>query len=92
MLVQIPLDRAVPLENGEYYLYQVIGLGVETDKGEALGRVIDVIETGANDVFVVQGASGELLIPAIGDVVQHLDLEARRLVVRLIPGLRADNT
>lgn len=91
MLVQIPVEDAVPLENGEYYLYQLIGVSVETAGGEKLGEVVDVIETGANEVYVVRGPSGELLVPAIGDVVQHLDLKARRLVVHLLPGLRAED-
>ncbi len=90
LLVQIPIEDAVPLENGEYYLHQLIGVVVETDEGEELGEVVDVLETGANDVYVVRGPSGELLVPAIGDVVQELDLEARRLVIRLLPGLRAE--
>lgn len=87
MLVQIPIEDAVPLEEGEYYLYQVIGVQVETEDGEPLGRVIEVLDTGANDVYVVWGPRGEVLLPAIKDVVLELDLDARRLVVRLMPGL-----
>jgi 16S rRNA processing protein RimM len=48
---------------------------------------VEVIETGANDVYVVQGPRGELLIPVIEDVVQELDLENQRMVVTLLPGL-----
>jgi 16S rRNA processing protein RimM len=90
MFVQIPREDAVPLEAGEYYLYQLIGIDVETDRAEKLGRIVEVIDTGANDVYVVQGPSGELLLPAIEEVVQDIDLEAGRLVVRLPPGLRAE--
>ena len=89
MLVQIPIDDAVPLEDGEFYLYQVIDVQVETDGGEVLGRVVDVIETGANDVYVVRGPRGEVLLPAIEDVIVELDLESNRMVVHLIPGLLA---
>jgi 16S rRNA processing protein RimM len=87
LLVQIPVEDAVPLEQGEYYLYQLIGVRVETEDGEALGRVADVIETGANDVYVVRGPRGEVLLPAIEDVVVELDLESKRMVVHLLPGL-----
>jgi len=60
---------------------------VVTTEGEPLGRVAEVIETGANDVYVVHGPRGEILIPAIEDVVRELDLEARRMIVEILPGL-----
>jgi 16S rRNA processing protein RimM len=87
LLVQIPLEDAVPLEEGEYYYFQVVGVEVFTDGGEFLGQVVEVIETGANDVYVVQGPRGEVLIPAVEDVVRHLDLTARRMVITPLPGL-----
>jgi 16S rRNA processing protein RimM len=87
LLVQIPVEEAMPLEEGEYYLYQLIGVQVETEDGEGLGQVVDVIETGANDVYVVRGPRGEVLLPAIQDVVLGLDLESKRMVVRLLAGL-----
>jgi 16S rRNA processing protein RimM len=89
-LVQIPMDQAVPLEDGEYYLFQVIGLEVVTDAGESLGRVVEVIDTHANDVYLVRGPRGEVLLPAIADVVQEIDWEARRIRVTLLPGLLGD--
>jgi 16S rRNA processing protein RimM len=52
--VQIPVEEAVPLAEGSYYLYQLIGLAVITDKGEVLGNIVDILETGANDVYVVE--------------------------------------
>lgn len=85
--VQIPIEAAVPLEEGEYYHFQVVGVEVVTTEGEPLGRVAEVIETGANDVYVVHGPRGEVLIPAIEDVVRELDLEARRMIVEILPGL-----
>jgi 16S rRNA processing protein RimM len=89
MLVQIPVEEAVPLEEGEYYLFQLIGVRVETEDGEWLGQVVDVIETGANDVYVVRGPRGEVLLPAIDDVIVDLDLESKRMQVHLISGLLA---
>jgi 16S rRNA processing protein RimM len=91
MLVQIPIEDAVPLEEGEYYLYQVVGVQVETEDGEQLGHVVEVLDTGANDVYIVQGPRGQVLLPAIKDVVLELDLDMRRLVVRLMPGLLGDD-
>ena len=90
MLVQIPIEEAVPLEEGEYYLFQLIGVQVETESGEWLGRVVEVIETGANDVYVVRGPRREILLPAVDEVVLALDLESRRMVVSMLPGLLAE--
>jgi 16S rRNA processing protein RimM len=87
MLVQIPTETAVPLEGDEYYEFQIIGLTVETDNGLTLGKIVQVLETGANDVYVVRGPSGEVLLPAVDDVVREVDTAARRMVVHLIPGL-----
>ncbi|MCS7040911.1 MAG: ribosome maturation factor RimM [Caldilineales bacterium] len=87
LLVQIPLEDAVPLEEGEYYYFQVVGLEVFTEAGECLGRVMEVIETGANDVYVVHGPRGELLVPAIGQVVQSIELAAGRMVITPLPGM-----
>jgi 16S rRNA processing protein RimM len=91
MLVQIPLEKAVPLEEGEYYHFQLIGVRVETENGEWLGQVIEVLETGANDVFIVRGPWGEVLLPAVDDVVLELDLKSKRMVVHLLPGILAEN-
>jgi len=85
-LVQIPIEEGVPLEEGEYYYFQLIGVRVETESGESLGRVVEVLETGANDVYIVRGPWGEVLLPAMEDVVLKLDLEARQMVVHLLPG------
>jgi 16S rRNA processing protein RimM len=87
MLVQIPVEEAVPLEEGEYYHFQLVGVRVETESGEWLGQVVEVLETGANDVYVVRGPRGEVLLPAIRDVVRELDLESQRMVVHLLPGM-----
>jgi 16S rRNA processing protein RimM len=91
LLVQIPVEEAVPLEEGEYYLFQLVGVRVETESGEWLGHIVDVIETGANDVYVVHGPRGEVLLPAIDDVVRALDLESKHMVVHVLPGLLADD-
>ena len=86
-LVQIPTEEAVPLEEGEYYDFQLIGVKVEAESGESLGQVVEVLKTGANDVYIVRGSWGEVLLPAVKDVVLELDIEARQMVVNLLPGL-----
>lgn len=87
MLVQIPREHAAPLQEGEYYQFQLIGLRVETDEGTWLGRIVEVLETGANDVYVASGPFGEVLLPAIEEVVRQIDLERGRMIVHLLPGL-----
>ena len=66
----------------------MIGLQVETEDGEAFGTLKDVIETGANDVYVVETSSHEeVLIPAIKECILEVDIEAGRMVVHLLDGL-----
>ncbi len=85
--VQIPLQEAMPLPPGQYYTYQIEGLAVYTEEDEYLGTVEEVLATGSNAVHVVQGPLGEVLIPALADVILQVDLEAERMIVRLPPGL-----
>jgi 16S rRNA processing protein RimM len=90
MWVQIPAEEAAPLEEGEFYLFQLIGAQVETETGELLGCVVEVIETGANDVYVVHGPRGEVLLPAIQNVVIAFDPQTKHMVVRPLPGTLTD--
>lgn len=86
-LLQITRDRLRPLPPGHYYLFEIVGLEVYGVEGEPLGRVADVIRTGANDVYVVRGGKGEILIPALKTVVREIDLDRGRMTVDLPPGL-----
>jgi 16S rRNA processing protein RimM len=88
--VMVALQDAVPLDDDEYYLFQVLGLDVITTEGEALGRITDVIETGANDVFVVRGPRGEVLLPVTDECVQRIDLDKGIVTVHLMEGLLGD--
>jgi len=81
-------EEALPLEEDEYYCDQLQGLTVVTVEGEVLGRVTDILATGANDVYVVQGQAGEILLPAIKDVIVRISLDEGLMVVRLLEGLR----
>jgi 16S rRNA processing protein RimM len=81
---------AVPLEEGEFYFHQLENIRVVTDEGEELGRLVNFIETGANDVYIVHGPRGELLLPAIPEVILHVDVTAHIMTVHLIEGLIGD--
>lgn len=85
--VQVPTEEAVPLPEGSYYLYQLIGLTVITTGGQTLGAVVDIIETGANDVYVVGKGEQSVLVPAIPQVVRSIDIDRGEMVVELIDGL-----
>ncbi len=80
-LLEVPEADLTPLPEGQYYRFQVIGLEVRTTEGRSLGRVAEILSTGANDVYIVRGGPRELLIPAIEDVVKEVDIEGGRLVV-----------
>ena len=77
----------MPLEEGEYFLFQLVGLAVFSDEGQELGRLTQVLETGANNVFVVAGVDGEILLPDIDDVILDIDFANGRMTVHLLPGL-----
>lgn len=81
--VRIALDQAAQLPDDEYYYFQLVGLPVYDEAGTVLGRLEEILETGANDVYVIRGGpNGELLLPAIKSVILRIDLEEGRIVVR----------
>ena len=85
-------ENAVELEEDEYFVADLIGLTAKSDEGEVLGTLTDVLTTGANDVYVIKGADGEeLLVPAIHDCVQEVNVEGGYVVLHLLPGLRELN-
>jgi len=86
---QVLTDEAnlAPLEDDEFYWYEVIGMEVVTDTGDSLGKVESVIPTGANDVLQVRRGRREYLLPNIPDVVREIDRDAGRILVHLLPGL-----
>jgi 16S rRNA processing protein RimM len=87
--IALPLEDVPPLPQDTYYRWQIIGLRVLSEDGEELGTISEILETGANDVYIVRDPAGqELLLPAIESVILEVDLEAGVVRVHLIPGLR----
>lgn len=86
-LLTVPESDLAPLPDGQYYRFQLIDLAVTTSDGAALGRLTEVITTGANDVYVVRGERGEVLVPATAEVVKEIDLAEGRMVIEALPGL-----
>lgn len=76
------------LPEGEYFFHQLLGLKVIDEDAQKLGSVVDIIETGANNIYVVRNVRGdEILLPAIEGVIIAVDLELKEMRVRLLPGL-----
>ncbi len=87
MVVAVPEDTLPAVAPGEFYAYQLEGLEVVTERGDRLGIVDHLIPTGSNEVLVVREGAREHLIPVIADVVRHVDLVARRIVIEPLEGL-----
>lgn len=84
----IPREEGAELAEGEYYIADIIGMDVLTEDGVKLGTVSDVMETGANDVYVVELEDGrEVLIPAIKQCILDTDIEKNIMTVHLLDGL-----
>ena len=88
--VFVPEECLPPTSEGEYYHYQLLGLRVETAAGKEIGVLRSIIETGSNDVYVVDDSTREILIPALDDVVLEVDLQEGRMVIEPPEGLLDD--
>ena len=86
-LVEIPHSQLQTLPEGKYYHFQLIGLEVRTSQGELLGKITEILTASSNDNYVVKGDEGEILIPAIEDVVKSVDLNKGCVIIEPIEGL-----
>lgn len=86
-LVAVRRQDLPELDAGELYHCDMIGCRVETESGESLGAVAEILPTGSNDVLIVRRDEKEYLIPLIDEVVIEIDTAASRIVIRPIPGL-----
>ena len=81
-------EKEEPLEEGVYYIVDLLGLEVYTDRGQLLGKVDDIFNTGSNDIYVVKDELGkQVLLPGIPDVLKEVDLEKGKIIVHLLKGL-----
>jgi 16S rRNA processing protein RimM len=87
-ILYIVLADAVELPEGEFYYHELLGLSVLNETGESLGKVTEIMQTGANDVYVVTNDAGnEILLPAIAEVILDVNLDSKIIKVHLLPGL-----
>lgn len=83
-LLTVDKKDAAPLEEGEYYIFDIIGLSVYDKTGEILGEVVNVLRTGSNDVYEVKSETGrDMLVPALKKVVNEIDVSGKKMIVDL---------
>ena len=86
--VLINRKDAQPLEEGTYYIVDLLGSDVYTDENILLGKVDDIYNTGSNDIYVIKDELGkQILLPGIPDVIKKVDIENKKITVHIIPGL-----
>ncbi len=86
--ILISREDAVKLEEGEYFIYDLIDSTVFTDDGQELGVLSEIMTTAANDVYVVKTTAGkEVLIPSIPECILDVDVDGKKIIVHLLDGL-----
>ena len=86
--LKVKRDKDEKLEEGSYYIVDIIGCKVYTDEKKLLGKIDDVFSTGSNDVYVVKDELGrQILLPAIKEVIKSIDVESKTIIVHLLEGL-----
>ena len=86
-LIQVARKDAVQLPQGQHFLHELIGLRVVTTEGETLGTLEEIIDTRANDVYIVRDGTREILIPATEEIVKEIAVERGEMVVKMMEGL-----
>lgn len=86
--LKLPREKARKLPKNTYFIADLIGLEVYTEEGNLLGKVDDIYNTGASDIYVIKDELGkQILLPAIKEVIKQVDLEEEKIVVHLLEGL-----
>ncbi len=85
--LEIEKESLLPLPEGRYYIFEIIGLKVKTESGEILGEVKEVLSFPANDVYVVKKDKKEYNIPAIKEVIKKIDLKKKLIIIKPLEGL-----
>lgn len=86
--LEVDRENAIKLEEGEFFIVDLIGMDVITDENKFLGKLEDVFNTGSNDIYVVKSSDGkQILLPAISDVVKEINIKENKIIVHLLEGL-----
>ncbi len=84
--IAIPKEERMKLKRDEYYIDDLMGLEVENEEGEGLGKIVDVIRNPGNDIYVVRNDK-ELWIPATKEIIKRIDLENKKMIIHMMEGL-----
>lgn len=88
LYIKVLRDQEEKLEEGSYYVVDILGCKVNTDTNQELGKIVDVFQTGSNDVYVVKDEQGkQILLPAIKQVIKNVDIKNKIITVHLLEGL-----
>ena len=88
LYIKVLRDQEEELEEGSYYVVDILGCKVNTDANQELGKIVDVFQTGSNDVYVVKDEQGkQMLLPAIKQVIKNVDIKNKIITVHLLEGL-----
>ena len=87
--IMVTRDQAVKLKKDEYFIADLLDMKAVSDEGEDLGVIADVLQTGANDVYIIKKEQKkDLLVPAIKDCIKNVDMEQNVMTIHLLPGLQ----
>lgn len=86
-LIEAADDDVLRDDDESFFLHELIGLKVVTVEGDELGTVVEVLQPGGNDVYVVAGERGEILVPAVGEVIDRIDVSAGLIAITPLPGM-----
>ena len=86
--LEVDRENAIELEEGEYFIADLLGMNVLTEENEELGKLEDVFNAGSSDIYVVKTEEGkQILLPAISEVVKEINLKENKIIVHLLEGL-----
>jgi len=85
--IKVPQEEAVPLPEGSFYHFELIGMEVVSESGEKLGTITDIFATGSNDVYVMKLGRKETYIPATKEIIKQVDRKRKRMVIHVMDGL-----
>ena len=86
--LEVDRENAIELEEGEYFIADLLGLKVLTEENEELGKLEDIFNAGSSDIYVVKSEDGkQILLPAISEVIKEINIEENKIIVHLLEGL-----
>ena len=86
--LEVDRENAIELEEGEYFIADLLGMNVLTEENEQLGKLEDIFNAGSSDIYVVKSEDGkQILLPAISEVIKEINIEENKIIVHLLEGL-----